>query len=229
MKKSLLLSLFIIFLLSSCFGYANVIITGTRVIYPSNAKSITVKLTNEGESPSLVQSWIENGEVDDKKNNKKIPFLLTPPLVRIDPDNGQELRVFFTGERELSDKMEHLFWLNILDIPPKSKSPTGNQLSLAVNSKLKLFYRPSSLPAPTETEFKKVLFSFENNTFLVSNPTPYYMSLISVGDMCNNNFDGLSIKPRSKSIVCKTKHTKLAVDFSYSIIDDFGAIRKIVP
>ncbi|TID15846.1 molecular chaperone [Avibacterium paragallinarum] len=41
---------------------ANVIITGTRVIYPSNQKNVSVQLTNAGTNPSLVQAWIDNGD-----------------------------------------------------------------------------------------------------------------------------------------------------------------------
>ena len=41
---------------------ANVVITGTRVIYPSNQKTVSVQLTNVGTKPSLVQAWIDNGD-----------------------------------------------------------------------------------------------------------------------------------------------------------------------
>jgi len=42
----------------SVSSYASVIISGTRVIYPSDQKELTVKLDNVGKSPVLVQSWI---------------------------------------------------------------------------------------------------------------------------------------------------------------------------
>ena len=34
---------------------ADVVIHGTRIVYPSNAREITVKVTNEGTSPALVR------------------------------------------------------------------------------------------------------------------------------------------------------------------------------
>ena len=37
---------------------ANVIITGTRVIYPAGQKNVIVKLENNDDSAALVQAWI---------------------------------------------------------------------------------------------------------------------------------------------------------------------------
>lgn len=43
---------------------AGVIISGTRVIYNENEKEVTVKISNEGKVPVLIQNWIDTGNVD---------------------------------------------------------------------------------------------------------------------------------------------------------------------
>ncbi len=39
---------------------ANVVISGTRLIYPAKDWEITVKTTNMGKEPSMVQVWIDS-------------------------------------------------------------------------------------------------------------------------------------------------------------------------
>lgn len=36
---------------------ANVVIAGTRVIYPADQREVTLRLDNRGELPALVQVW----------------------------------------------------------------------------------------------------------------------------------------------------------------------------
>ncbi|OWF72242.1 pilus assembly protein PapD, partial [Yersinia frederiksenii] len=43
---------------------ASVVITGTRVIYPEKQKEVTVKVNNTGTGPVVLQSWIDNGDVN---------------------------------------------------------------------------------------------------------------------------------------------------------------------
>ncbi len=53
---------------------ANIVITGTRVIYPSDAKNVSVQLTNVGDSPSLVQAWIDDGDANTPPEKFKRPL-----------------------------------------------------------------------------------------------------------------------------------------------------------
>ena len=102
---------------------ADVVIHGTRVIYPSDAREITVKVTNEGTSPALVQAWIDEGDANITPDQSKSPFVITPPITRVEPGKGQSLRVSaLPGVNSLSKTQESLFWLNVLDIPPKPTS-----------------------------------------------------------------------------------------------------------
>lgn len=209
-------------LLVSFCSFSNVIISGTRVIYPSDAKSVTVKITNEGVSPSLVQSWIDDGDVNENPALSKAPFLITPPIIRVEPQKGQDLKLVFTGN-ELPNNKESVFWLNVLDIPPKESSATGNQLSLAIKSRLKLFYRPASLKQPTESDYKNIKFKIDKNTLIVKNESPYFISIVNINK--NIQVDPFMVYPFSEtSIISKTSISN-AKELSYTIVDDYGANR----
>lgn len=207
---------------NSCF--ANLVITGTRVIYPSDAKTITVKMTNEGELPSLAQSWIDDGDAEANPDTAKSPFLLTPPIIRVNPSQGQELRVMYTGQGLPANK-ESIFWLNVLDIPPKQASPTGNQLSLAVRSRLKLFYRPSALANPTDKDYRNMAFSLNGDTVTVENKSPYYMSVVALDVSGVKSTQPFMVAPFSSLPVKMDRSVGRSGKISYSIVDDYGAVR----
>ena len=54
---------------------ASVVIQGTRIIYPEAAKEVTVKMVNEGKSPLLVQSWLDDGNENGDPAKMKLPFV----------------------------------------------------------------------------------------------------------------------------------------------------------
>lgn len=98
---------------------ASVVITGTRVIYPSDAREVSVKLANKGKKPVLIQSWIDDGDVKAKPETIHVPFILTPPINRVEPDKSQTLRISYTGKLLPTDR-ETVYWLNVLEIPAKN-------------------------------------------------------------------------------------------------------------
>jgi len=59
-----------------------------------------------------VQSWVDSGG----KNRAKAPFLITPPLFRLDAKEDNVLRVVRTGGNLPGDR-ESLYWLNIKPFP----------------------------------------------------------------------------------------------------------------
>ena len=165
---------------------ANVVIMGTRVVYPSEQKSINVQLNNGGALPSLIQSWIDNGDASASPDSVKVPFIITPPISRIEPNSGQTLRVMYTGDSLPSDR-ESIFWLNVLDIPAKPKiddknvkKENNNYLQIAVRNRIKLFYRPQSLTLEPSVTYKNVRWFLEqgkNGTKLrAENQGPYYIT-----------------------------------------------------
>jgi P pilus assembly chaperone PapD len=161
---------------------AGVVINGTRIIYPAQSREVTVQVENVGDSPSLVQAWIDSGNQDQTPDNSDAPFVLTPPISRVEPGRSQALRVIFSGKDLPSDR-ESVFWLNVLDVPP---SPTGadaseqNYLQVAFRSRIKLFYRPQGLDGYANDAPKALQWTRVGDRVRVNNPTPFNVTVAEV-------------------------------------------------
>ncbi|HDV3217168.1 TPA: fimbria/pilus periplasmic chaperone [Escherichia coli] len=182
--------LFIFTVLLSLPSYGSVVIMGTRVIYPAEQKSINVRLNNGDSTPSLIQAWLDTGDPSSPPDSVRVPFIITPPVFRMEPLSGQTMRIMYTGEKLPADR-ESLFWLNVLDIPAKpsfagksEKAQGYNYLQFAVRSRIKFFFRPDGLPFSPDDAYKKVTWQLTGgDTLQASNPTPYFItfSTVSVG------------------------------------------------
>lgn len=169
----------------SATALANVVVTGTRVIYPAQAAEISVQLDNAGKQAALVQTWLEQ---ETPENTATVPFVVMPPLFRIEPGNGQLVRIVHTGEPLPADR-ESLFYFNVLDIPPRPESQgaaeSGNYLQFSIRSRLKFFYRPQALQAQAAEAYKRLQWRLTRHQqkwrLVAENPTPYYITVARVG------------------------------------------------
>lgn len=155
---------------------AGIIIGGTRVIYDGNKKEANININNPDATPYLIQSWIEvqNG------GTEKAPFIITPPLYRLDPTQQNLERIILTGA--VPQDKESVYWLNIKAIPSAPKKE--NTLQIAVKTSLKLIYRPAALKGGVPDEqADKLTWSVIGNKIQVTNPTPFVMNFneITVG------------------------------------------------
>lgn len=166
---------------------ASIVINGTRVIYPASEREVTVRLTNESDTPRLVQSWVDTGNPKDMPDGAKVPFSLTPPMTRIEPNKSQVLRLMYTGEALPQDK-ESVFWLNVLEIPPRPQNlgEHANYMQFAVRTRIKIFFRPKGLsgtgPVIAADQLRWRIVQRQGSSMLeASNPTPYNVSFSGVG------------------------------------------------
>jgi chaperone protein EcpD len=162
---------------------AGIVVDGTRVVYQATKREVTVTIHNPGEAPSLVQAWLDAGDPHSKPGDSKVPFVLTPPLFRLDPTKVQSLRLVYTHDPLPQDR-ESLFWLNVLDIPPRAAANPDlpNQLDLAFKHRMKVFFRPAGLAgsatdAPARLTWKLLSKDGKLTGIQASNPTPYHVSL----------------------------------------------------
>lgn len=126
---------------------ADVAINGTRIVFNAKDKESVVQLKNNDKNPYLLQLWIDDGNSKSRPGEVKVPFVITPPVVRIDPEKGQAVRMIFTGATLPQDR-ESLYWFNMLEVPPKPTKMIeagSNLLQLAFRTRIKLFYRPANL------------------------------------------------------------------------------------
>ncbi|MCL4636925.1 fimbria/pilus periplasmic chaperone [Burkholderia sp.] len=163
---------------------ASVVIAGTRVIFPSSEREVTIQLTNDSKRPALVQAWLDDGNSSALPENVDVPFTLTPSVFRMESGNGQTLRLVHTGEPLPADR-ESLFWLNVLEVPPKASAENNrNRIQLAVRSRIKIMYRPDGLAgsaddAPMQLDWR-VVRTDGGYALEASNPTPFVVNLGSV-------------------------------------------------
>jgi chaperone protein EcpD len=160
---------------------ANVLIGGTRVVFPAKENEVTVRLTSQNTMPVLIQAWIDRGDPQSSPDKAEAPFLISPPLFRMDAKKEQNLRIVFTQEPLPADR-ESLFWLNVLEVPPQAVgvAQDENLLQIALRSRLKLFYRPAALvgepeKAPSQLTWK-VVPDGQGYAVEIHNPTPYHIS-----------------------------------------------------
>lgn len=175
-----LLLIIVILIPISQLSYASVIIQSTRVVYPADKQYVTIQLINNNSTPSLVQSWIDDGDVDSTPETTTAPFIVTPPITKISAYDGTQLKIHFI-DQVLPQDRESVYYFNILDIPPKSDNDQAvNQLKLTMQTRIKLFYRPVKLLTGIEKSLNELRFSASNNSIIINNPTPYFMTIASI-------------------------------------------------
>lgn len=239
MKKKFLNSLAALLLASVYFSSAsaNVTIIGTRVIYPSSEKEVTVRLDNRGNQPALVQAWIDDGDINQAVDKINVPFVLLPPVFRMEANKGQTLRIVFTGSNLPADK-ESIYWLNVLDIPPKDKSLADkNQLQMAIRSRIKLFYRPTGLNSRDADKSAAALIWRKNNKtnrLTAVNNSPYHINVAQItaetadGRKVLSENGGMLLPHGTKDFTFKTSNIdNIKPTLHYQYLDDFGAARDV--
>lgn len=213
---------------------ASVTIGGTRVVYPLEQREVTVKLDNDSRGPSLVQVWMDDGNPDAKPGDIKVPFVITPPIFRMDPKKAQTLRVMYSGEAVPQDR-ESVYWLNVLDIPPKADSaPDVNSLQMAYRTRIKVFVRPARLPGNPEDAPAQLTWKIatspdgKGQAVSVTNPTPYYVSFSEVDVESNGhvfkNEQGGMVAPHASVIlpIAKMNAVGAGAKVHYTAINDYG-------
>ncbi|CAD5109398.1 fimbrial biogenesis chaperone [Zestomonas carbonaria] len=174
------LALGLLFSTHALLADASVVVTGTRVIYPGEAREKTVQLTNNDTFPNVVQAWIDVNDPASTPDRADAPFLINPAVSRVAPGSGQTLRIVYTGQGLPQDR-ESLFHLNVLQIPPRNEAMADrNQMLVMLRNRLKLFYRPSGIAESPEQLPGKLRFSLIGSAgdwrVRVENPTGYYAS-----------------------------------------------------
>ncbi|UEP23698.1 fimbrial biogenesis chaperone [Burkholderia ambifaria] len=179
---------FLLILMSMLFCanvQASVTLSGTRVIFAGSEKEVTVQLANDGKLPALVQAWIDKGDERATPDTIDVPFVITPTIFRIEPGKGQTLRLIYSGEPLPADK-ESLFWLNVLDVPPKAApSDDVNRLQFAFRTRVKLMYRPDGLPgsaldAPGKLKWALATDNEQRPVLKATNETAYVVNLSGI-------------------------------------------------
>ncbi|HEM8838476.1 TPA: fimbria/pilus periplasmic chaperone [Klebsiella aerogenes] len=203
----------------------------TRVILNGGEKMVSMTVTNQNkELPYLAQAWVE----DANGNKIESPLTVLPPLQRVEPGAKSQVKVQVTGgENLLAQDKESLFYFNLREIPPKSTK--ANTLQIALQTRIKLFYRPKAIAIDRQGQMnpyqQKLTLTRQGDHYVASNPTPYYVTIASVasslkgGDVAG--FTPMMVPPKSSA---KLGGTAAAAGNSpvLTYINDFGGRPKLV-
>lgn len=197
-------------------AYAGVSIGGTRVIYDGGRKEASLSVNNPDALPYLIQSWIETQSND----MGKAPFIITPPLYRLDKGQRNVMRIIRVGN--LPEDKESLFWLNIKSIPSAERK--DNTLQIAIKTRIKLIYRPVGLTQSTpEAQVEKLRWKSDGKFIQVTNLSAYFINFNEISVAGKKIEDVTFVAPgRSTSFALPTGITSGAI--TYRIINDHGGI-----
>lgn len=208
---------------------ASVIIDGTRVVYPEQSPEVSVRLTNKGELPRLIQAWIDDGDEKSSPEKIDVPFAILTPIFRMEANKGQVLRIRYTKTKPLPKDRESVFWLNVLEIPakPSSEKQAENYLQFSFRTRIKLFLRPAGLPGTAATAAEKLTWKYNHGALQVTNPTAFNVSIkrINVGEASQGgSAEGIMVAPFSTAdIALRNSKAELSnpVLFFYPV-NDYG-------
>ena len=205
---------------------ADIVISGTRVLYPQSAKDVTVNMENRGNKPLLVQTWLDDGRDTTNPQELKLPFIVTPPVSRVDPAKGQTVRITWLGQAMPQDK-ETMYWFNVLEVPPKAKgAESENVLQLAFRTRIKMFFRPDGLKGDPSVAAGKLKWSQQNATLVARNDSPYYVSIAKIDATVNGK--KVLVEPHyvepfaSQTYTIKEAASARISKLTYAAINDFG-------
>lgn len=212
-------------------AHAALALDRTRIIFPQQSALETVRVKNPAEQPYLSQAWIS----DEQGNELLEPFMVVPPLVRINSDDYAVLRIEkVSGLDELPSDRESVFYFHVREVPPKEMASsaqsrvgqTGGSIQFAIESVIKLFYRPAALSQIKNIDLaqaKATSIEMVQEEIWLENNSPFYATYFSITDNQSNpvkGFESIMLKPFSR------EKLTMAVKGEYFIthINDYGAL-----
>lgn len=211
-------------------GHAAIALDRTRVILNGSQGSTTLSINNQNKTlPYLAQAWIENAQGVKVES----PLTSLPPLQRVEPGAKGQIKVQATGNlAALPQDRESLFYFNVREIPPKSDKP--NTLQLALQTRIKMFYRPQAIEMHRGEENeaqKKITLSRQGDGYQLNNPTPYYVTIVTAATSQKGaeiaSFKPVMVEPKG-SISLGISASTLGNQPVLAFINDFGGRPKLV-
>lgn len=217
-------------LLTAQSAQAAIALDRTRVIINGGQHSQTLSITNQNKTlPYLAQSWVENTQGQKIEN----PLMALPPLQRVEPGAKSQIKVQETGAMaQLPQDRESLFYFNVREIPPKSKQP--NTLQIALQTRVKLFYRPQALAIDNQDSNvpqKALTLAKEGDRYRLTNPTGYYITVVRAGATEKGadlpGFKAVMLAPKSSEMLAGSA-SALGAHPVLTYINDYGGRPELV-
>ncbi|RJT27985.1 molecular chaperone [Buttiauxella izardii] len=211
-------SLLAVLLVVSTVAQAGVIVGGTRLIYDGGKKESSLSINNPDKVPYLIQTWVDT----TGGGAEKAPFMVTPPLFRLDGGQENVLRVVRAGGN-LPNHKESLYWMNVKAIPAGEAKENQNTLQIAVKSRLKLIFRPQGLKGTPEDVTEQLKWQRNGNNLQVTNPTPFYMNFMEI-TVAGKQLKNITYVAPGNTASFELPAGASSGSLSWKIISDYGAI-----
>lgn len=198
----------------------------TRVIYDAGSKSVSMSIRNESkELPYLAQAWLE----DAAMNKISGPLVAIPPLQRVEPATSSQVRISVTDDTlNLPQDRESIFYFNLREIPPRSEIP--NTMQIALQTKIKVFYRPRAIAATNDNHWINQLeLRKAEHGMVIKNPTPYFITItaLALGAPSAKDavFSPIMLPPKSATSLSIPVPALLKPSLTY--INDYGGHQEV--
>lgn len=218
----------------SCYSFAGIMADSSRIIYNEGMDQKSVILANTNTYSIFAQTWVDDGEGDP--DFKNAPFVVVPPVFTLKSEEIKGINIIY-NDIALPKDRESVFWLNLYEIPAVSRdSLNKDYLNLAMNTQIKIFYRPKVLNKFDLNNVQKELkFSWVENSqellLQAENSSPYYINIIGIylsnhgsHSKLNNEIENM-ISPFSKKTY-KLENKKFIKEknniLEYILINDQG-------
>jgi len=211
-------------------AHAAIAMDRTRVIFDASGRSESLNITNQNKNlPYLAQAWVE----DEQGKKVESPLTALPPLQRVEPGAKSQVKLQVTGgAMPLAQDKETLFYFNVREIPPKSSKP--NTLQIALQTRVKLFYRPAALTLSNqqaEEPQKQLTLTKEGDKYRLTNPTGYYVTIVKAAASEKGTdapgFKADMVAPKS-SMVLSGSASALGSHPVLTFINDYGGRPQLV-
>ncbi|KFA84176.1 hypothetical protein N037_22165 [Enterobacter sp. EGD-HP1] len=201
----------------------------TRVILNGDESSVSMNVTNQNKVlPYLAQGWVE----DEHGTKISDPLVVLPPVQRVEPGAKTQVKVQqATGARMLPQDKESLFYFNLREIPPKSSKP--NTLQIALQSRIKLLYRPAALKVDLNSKpwQELVTLTRQGDHYVANNPTAYYVTIsdatATVQGTTVKGFKPVMIPPKG-SVTLDGSAAALGNNPVLTYINDYGGRPQLI-
>lgn len=208
----------------------SVTLGGSRVIYDPDSAGATLTVSNPQHFPMLVQS-----DVYAENRTDPAPFVVTPPLFRLDGQRQNRLRIVSTEKNPVRDR-ESLYWLCVTGIPPEpgevwsqNKKDTPRKTAtlltqVRLKSCIKMFVRPPSLKGEPVDMAASLTWQKTGSTVTVNNPGPFYINLKTarIGDAEIKDVE--YIPPFGSRSFSVSGHALGPA--TWSVVTDFGGVSR---
>lgn len=208
---------------------AGITLEGTRVIFDSSKFSHSVVVKNTNAYDVIVQTWVDDGDLNNQPNNAEAPIITKPSLFNLETGESKVIELINISEREPQN--EELYWLNIHEIPPVNVSDE-DKLTLTMQTQYKVFYRPSESENFNKIELDKITLSLkadvnrdtEKYSLVLDNNTSFHLNFagLSIGDHVIKNYPRV-IKPYGVTKVPLSKIPE-GGKVKLNLIDDSGFV-----